>query len=57
MVDSFCGGDAPGTFESSGNHLYMKFESDETNTDKGFTVFYSINSRSSELDMLIFKCY
>lgn len=48
MVGSFCGTDAPGTFESSSNNLYLKFESDETNTDKGFTIFYTINSRSSK---------
>ncbi|KAH3882757.1 hypothetical protein DPMN_006702 [Dreissena polymorpha] len=46
LVTSLCGNQSPGTFESSGNRVYMKFVSDETKTAGGFTVFYNINSRS-----------
>ncbi|WAR03588.1 NAS13-like protein [Mya arenaria] len=46
LVASLCGRTSQGTFESSGNRVYMKFVSDETQTAGGFTIFYTINSRS-----------
>jgi hypothetical protein len=47
LVGTFCGTTPPGTFESTSNHVFLKFTSDETKTGRGFTVFYTINSRSS----------
>ena len=48
FVGAFCGHTSPGSFESTTNNVYLRFESDETNTGNGFTVFYTINSKSSK---------
>ncbi|KAL4224243.1 hypothetical protein ACF0H5_017696 [Mactra antiquata] len=46
LVGTYCGNKIPGAFESTTNHVYLKFTSDETNTFSGYTIFYTINSRS-----------
>lgn len=50
LVGTFCGTSIPGSFESSTNNVFLKFTSDGTNTGGGFTVFYTINSRSRKLE-------
>ena len=54
LVGSFCGKMQPGSFESSSRFVYLKFISDETNTGRGYTIFYNINSRSREF---LVGCY
>ena len=49
FVGAFCGHLSPGSFESTTNNVYLRFESDETKTGTGFTIFYTINSKSSKI--------
>ncbi|XP_076106976.1 uncharacterized protein LOC143075454 isoform X1 [Mytilus galloprovincialis] len=45
-IGEFCGSNRPIPFESSSNSLYLLFQSDATGTAGGYTIEYTINSRT-----------
>ena len=41
LIQTLCGSDLPGAVESSGNQLFVHFESDGTSITRGFRIKYS----------------
>ena len=51
-LGDYCGDKRPVPFESSGNALFISFASDATTTAGGYTIEYTVNSKTRKYDFL-----
>ena len=51
-LGDYCGNKRPVPFESSGNALFISFASDATTTAGGYTIEYTVNSKTRKYSFL-----